>query len=92
MSHIDSMDNLPSSFPSGNGILVPSSTWLRYTMPGYNTYDASIGVAKGNWDVLIFGQNLANTHPSVFTTSGQDIQAQIPLRPRVLGVKVGFNL
>jgi outer membrane receptor protein involved in Fe transport len=92
MSHIDSMDNLPSSFPSGNGILVPSSTWLRYTMPGYNTYDASFGVSKGKWDVLMFGQNLLNTHPSVFTTSGQDIEAQIPLRPRVLGVKVGFNL
>ena len=91
MSHVDSMDNEPSSFASGNGVLVPTSTWLRYTMPGYNTYDASFGVAKGQWDVLLFAQNLANTHPSTFTTSGQDIEAIVPLRPRVLGVKAGFK-
>jgi iron complex outermembrane receptor protein len=92
MTHTGSMDNLPSSFPSGNGILVPTSTWLRYTMPSYNTYDLSIGVTRGKWDVLIFAQNLLNSHPSVFTTSGQDIEAEIPLRPRVLGVKVGISL
>ncbi len=91
VSHVDDMDNQPSSFPSGNGVLVPTTTWLRYTMPGYNTYDASFGLAKGPWDTMIFGQNLLNSHPSVFTTSGQDVQAQIPLRPRVLGVKVGFK-
>ena len=51
----------------------------------------SFGIAKGQWNVLLFGQNLANTHPSTFTTSGQDILAQVPLRPRVLGVKVGLK-
>jgi outer membrane receptor protein involved in Fe transport len=91
MSHIDSMDNQPSSFQSGNGIAVPTTTWLRYTMPGYETYDASFGLAKDQWNVLIFGQNLTNTHPSTFTTSGQDIVAEVPLRPRVLGVKVGMK-
>jgi iron complex outermembrane receptor protein len=64
---------------------------LRYKMPGYNTYDASLGVAKGAWDVLIFGQNLSNVNASTFTTSGQDIKAEVPLRPRVLGVKVGMK-
>ena len=91
MSHVDSMTNEPSSFPSGDGILIPTTTTLRYTMPGYNTYDASIGIAKGQWNVLIFGQNLLNSHPSTFTTSGQDILAEVPLRPRVLGVKVGLR-
>ena len=70
---------------------MPTTTWLRYTMPGYKTYDASFGVSKGPWDMMFFGQNLLNSHPSVFTTSGQDVQAQIPLRPRVLGVKVGLK-
>ena len=91
MTHIDDMDNQPSSFPSGNGIAVPTTTWLRYTMKGYETYDASLGISKGAWDVLFYGQNLANTITSTFTTSGQDIQAQVPLRPRVLGLKVGFK-
>jgi len=84
MSHVDDMANEPSSFDSGEGVVVPTTTWLRYKMPGYNTYDASLGFAKGAWDVLIFGQNLSNVNASTFTTSGQDIRAEVPLRPRVL--------
>jgi outer membrane receptor protein involved in Fe transport len=91
MSHIDDMSNQPSSFASGDGVAIPTTTWLRYTMPGYNTFDASLGIAKGAWDVLFYGQNLANKLASTFTTSGQDIKAEVPLRPRVLGVKVGFK-
>ena len=91
MSHVDDMSNQPSSFTSGDGVLIPTTTWLRYTMPGYNTFDASLGVAKGAWDLLFYGQNLANKNASTFTTSGQDIKAEVPLRPRVLGVKVGFK-
>jgi len=91
MTHVDDMSNQPSSFQSGDGVLIPYTTWLRYTMPGYNTFDASLGVAKGAWDLLIYGQNLSNKNASTFTTSGQDIKAEVPLRPRVLGVKVGFK-
>ncbi len=91
MTHVGDMSNQPSSFPSGDGILIPTTTWLRYTMKGYETYDASLGLTKGAWDVLLYGQNLADKNASTFTTSGQDIQAQVPLRPRVLGVKVGFK-
>ncbi len=91
MTHIDDSYNQPSSFPSGDGVLIPTTTWLRYTMQGYNTFDASFGIAKNAWDVLIYGQNLADKNASTFTTSGQDIKAEVPLRPRVLGVKVGFK-
>jgi len=91
MTHVDDMSNQPSSFQSGDGVLIPTTTWLRYTMPGYNTFDASLGLEKGAWDLLIYGQNLSNKNASTFTTSGQDIKAEVPLRPRVLGVKVGFK-
>ena len=91
MTHVDDMSNQPSSFQSGDGVLIPYTTWLRYTMPGYNTFDASLGLEKGAWDLLIYGQNLSNKNASTFTTSGQDIKAEVPLRPRVLGVKVGFK-
>lgn len=91
MSHVDDMANQPSSFASGDGVLVPTTTWLRYTMPGYNTYDASLGVSKGAWDVLVFAQNLTDVNASTFTTSGQDIKAEVPLRPRVVGVKFGLK-
>jgi hypothetical protein len=51
-----------------------------------------VSLAKGSWDLLFYGQNLANKLASTFTTSGQDIEAQVPLRPRVLGLKVGFKV
>jgi len=91
MTHVGEMSNQPSSFTSGDGVVIPTTTWLRYTMPSYNTFDASLGLTKGAWDLLLFGQNLANKNASTFTTSGQDIKAEVPLRPRVLGVKIGFK-
>jgi iron complex outermembrane receptor protein len=91
INHVGEMANQPSSFPSGDGVVQPTTTWLRYTMPAYNTYDASLGFAKAEWEASVFGQNLSNSNASTFTTSGQDIKAIVPLRPRVLGVKVGFK-
>jgi hypothetical protein len=91
LNHVDAMDNQPSSFPSGEGILVPTTTWLRYTQPAYNTFDASFGVAKDAWDVMVYGQNLSNSNASTYTTSGQDIKAEVPLRPRILGLKFGLK-
>jgi outer membrane receptor protein involved in Fe transport len=91
MSHVDEMANQPSGFPSGEGITIPYTTWLRYVMPAYNTYDASLGVSKASWDLTIYGQNLSNVQTSTFTSSGQDIKAEIPLRPRVFGLKIGLK-
>jgi iron complex outermembrane recepter protein len=89
--HVGDMQNEPSSFQSGAGVLVPTTTWLRYDQPAYTTYDASLGIAKDRWHVEAFGTNLSNSDASLFTSSAQFIQSQVPLRPRVLGVKVGMN-
>ena len=91
MNHIGDQYNTPSSFPSGDNVLIPYTTWLRYTMPGYNTYDASIGVSKDAWTATLYGTNLSDSNASTFTTSGQFIKAEVPLRPRVLGVKFGYK-
>ena len=80
-----------SSFPSGDGVTVPKTTWLRYTMAAYNTYDAQLGFAKDAWDFTIYGTNLSNSNASTFTTSGQDVKAEYPLVPRVIGLKVGLH-
>ncbi len=90
-SHIGDMANEPSSFQSGAGVPIPTTTWLRYDQPAYTTYDAAFGVAKGPWSVEAYGSNLGNSDASTFTSSGQFIVAQVPLRPRVLGVKMGFK-
>jgi iron complex outermembrane recepter protein len=48
-------------------------------------------VAKDNWNVSLYGTNLNNSHASVFTSSAQFIESQVPVRPRVVGVKFGFK-
>ena len=69
----------------------PFTTLLRYYQPSYTTYDASAGIAKDNWTLEAFGTNLSNSNASTFTSSAQFIKSEVPLRPRVLGVKLGFK-
>jgi iron complex outermembrane receptor protein len=69
----------------------PFTTLLRYEQPGYTTYDASLGVAKDNWTAEAYGTNLGNSDASVFTSSAQFVKSEVPLRPRVLGVKIGYK-
>lgn len=64
---------------------------LRFENPAYTTYDASLGVAKDAWNVMFFGENLSNSHKSVFVSTDQFIVAETPLRPRILGVSVGYK-
>jgi iron complex outermembrane recepter protein len=68
-----------------------STTLLRFENPAYTLYDASGGIAKDAWSVQVFGQNLTNSNASVFTSTTQFIPAQVITRPRVLGVKFGYN-
>ena len=92
-SHIGDMSNQPASYLSGTipSEAIPTTTHLRYDQPGYTTYDASVGVAKDAWMVSFFGQNLSNSDASTFTSSAQFIKSEVPLRPRVLGVKIGYK-
>jgi outer membrane receptor protein involved in Fe transport len=69
----------------------PFTTLLRYYQPGYTTYDASLGVSKDNWTAEAYGTNLSNSDASVFTSSAQFIKSEVPLRPRVVGVKIGYK-
>ncbi len=85
-SHIGPQSNEPQSFPSGNDPAQnpPTTTLLRYDIPGYTTYDAAIGVTRDNWTVQITGSNLSNEYGPTNVSSGQFITSEIPLRPRVL--------
>jgi iron complex outermembrane recepter protein len=68
-----------------------NTTLLRFENPAYATFDAAVGVAKDNWNVQFFGQNLADKIASVYTSSAQFIEAQNVIRPRVLGIKIGYK-
>jgi len=68
-----------------------NTTLLRFENPAYTTYDASAGVAKGQWDAHLYIQNLADSNASVFTNTGQFVIAETVVRPRIIGVKFGYK-
>ena len=90
-NYVGSMYNQPATFPSGAGVLIPNTTTLRYEQPAYHTIDAACTVLKDNWSIGLYGSNLANSHASTFTSSAQFIKTEVPLRPRVLGMKVSAS-
>ena len=63
----------------------------RFENPAYSMFDASLGVARDNWFVNVYGENLGNSNASVFVSTDQFIVAQTPLRPRVLGLVIGAS-
>ncbi len=92
-SHVSAQSNEPASFPDGNDPAQanPTTTLLRYEIPGYTTYDGAIGVAKDNWTAQISGSNLSNEYGPSNISSGQFIKSEIPLRPRVLMAQFGWK-
>ena len=90
-SHVGSMYNQPATYLSGDSESIPTTTLLRYSQPGYTTYDASIGIAKDQWTAVLYGTNLGNSNASVFTSSAQFIKSEVPLRPRVVGLQFGYS-
>ncbi len=90
-NYVSGQWNQPANYPTGVGVTVPYTTYLRYYMPAYGTVDASIGISRDNWSAELFGTNLNNSHASTFTSSAQFIESQVPLRPRVVGVKIGAS-
>jgi iron complex outermembrane receptor protein len=93
-SHIASMTNNPRNYFDGNNPLYgspPVTTLLLYTIPGYTTYDAALGVSKDNWTAEISGSNLTNDYGPSNITSGQFIKAEIPLRPRVVNFLIHYS-
>jgi iron complex outermembrane receptor protein len=94
-NHVGSQRNEPASFPDGNTSNlcspIPTTTLCQYTMPGYTTYDAAIGVAKDNWTAQFSGSNITNVDASTNTNSYQFVKSETPLRPRVLTLGFGYK-
>jgi iron complex outermembrane receptor protein len=90
-SYTGSQYNQPATYESGAGVVVPNTTLLRYEMPAYGTVDAAIGVAKDNWYAELYGDNLADSHASMFTSSTQFLKSEVPIRPRIVMLKIGAS-
>jgi len=92
-SHTASMRNAPENYPDGNDPAQnpPTNGELKYTIPGYTSYDAALGVSRDNWTVQIRGTNLTNVYGPTNVSSAQFIKAEIPLRPRVVMAQFGYT-
>ena len=42
------------------------------------------------WSAELYGQNIGDSHASTFTSSAQFIKSEVPLRPMVVGFKLGY--
>jgi outer membrane receptor protein involved in Fe transport len=89
VKYVSSMFNQPATYASGEGVIVPNTTLLRYEMPGYATGDVAVGVMKDNWTAEFYVDNVTNSHASALTSSEQFIKSIVPIRPRVYMFKVG---
>jgi outer membrane receptor protein involved in Fe transport len=91
-SHIASMHNAPENYPDSNDPAQnpPTTGELKYTIPGYTSYDAALGVSRDNWTVQVQGTNITNVYGPANVSSAQFIKAEIPLRPRVVMARFTF--
>ena len=91
-NYVGSMYNQPPTYPNGDTYVgAIGTTELRYLQPSYATYDASFGLERDNWTADVYGTNLGNSDASVFTSSAQFIKSEVPLHPRVVGLRVGYK-
>ncbi len=90
-NYVGGQFNQPATALTGNGVLIPATTLLRYFQPAYATADASVGIARGNWTAEVYGTNLNNSHASTFTSSAQFIKSEVPIRPLVVALKIGYD-
>ncbi|MES2017734.1 MAG: TonB-dependent receptor [Pseudomonadota bacterium] len=60
-----------------------------YHRPGYNVFEASAGVTLGNWDLTVFGKNLANNQKII---QRPIVQATYNEAYRIAPRTIGFSL
>ncbi len=83
--------NQPATYPSGEGVVVPGTTLLRYRQPAFALVDAQIGIKRDSWSATIFGDNIFNSNASTFTSSAQFIKSETVVRPTTYGLRMTFD-
>jgi outer membrane receptor protein involved in Fe transport len=68
-----------------------ANTVNRYLMPSWTTWDAALGVSKDAWNAEFYVVNLTDEDASLYTTASQFIIAEVPIRPRTMGLRFGYS-
>ena len=62
-----------------------------FRQPSWTTYDASAGIAKGDWTLSLAGTNLTNVNKSLLTSSALFTLTETPMRPRVIELTFNYH-
>jgi iron complex outermembrane receptor protein len=87
-AHSYTQSSANPSLSAGSNV---STTLLRFENPPITEYDASVGLSRDAWSAEFYGQNLTNSNKSTYTSTNQFVLAEAIVRPRVLGVKLGYR-
>jgi outer membrane receptor protein involved in Fe transport len=63
----------------------------RFEMPSWTTFDLSVGITKDAWNAELYAVNVSNEDASMFSTAAQFILAEVPIRPRTIGLRFGYQ-
>lgn len=63
-----------------------------FNQPGYDTFDASFGLSKDNWSLTIYGDNLTDKRPQLFTSANDGEKRVTTSRPRTIGLRVSYKM
>lgn len=80
-----------------NGVTVKAGDPIQlqpnsFKQPSYTTFEASIGVSKDEWSLTIFGENLGDKRPQLFTSANDGEKRVTTSRPRTFGMRVSYKM
>jgi iron complex outermembrane receptor protein len=66
-------------------------TTSQFMMPAWTVFDGSVGIARDAWRLEMHVHNLTDENKSTFTSNRQFILAEVPMRPRTINLRLGYE-
>jgi iron complex outermembrane recepter protein len=64
---------------------------IDFYQPGYTTYNAALGVAKGGWTAQFYGENLTDSRGQLNSFYAEWVKAETIIRPRTMGLRFSYS-
>jgi iron complex outermembrane receptor protein len=64
---------------------------VAYELPGFTTYDGTVGVGKDAWLVQAYGENLTDTRAQLYANYSEWYKAVTVSRPRTIGLRFNYK-
>jgi len=64
----------------------------QFKQPSYDTIEAAIGIARDTWSLTLYGDNLTDARPQLFTSANDGQKRVTTTRPRTIGLRVNYKM